>query len=210
MKIFVFGWAHCGTTILRKIIGDHSEVDEVTHEQFSPPEYGDKPHIVFKYPDLPTRVHRWCKRVMIMRNPWDVFGGHYMRLGPKIFGAKFDKALQAYLNHLRYFEDSTPDFKFRYEDIWTKDMLPKVFMYVGLSYEGVKQDRQSELTNRDPGNFLLDALASYRTKQINAPFKDRTGISAVHLPREYSAEFLNHAVIKREYGDFEYLGNRGR
>lgn len=212
MKIYIFGYSHCGTTILRKVIGDHSLVDEITWEDYRPPIYKDKPHIVFKAGALPLEIHNDCKRVMIMKNPWDVFGSMLYRFGEE-FDSKFGKLLQRYANYLKYFKKETGDFKVRYEDLFWGG-LHDVFKYLDLKYEGPK-DRESEHRFKPGVDLIRQDLATIknyelRTKQINSPFTDMTGKSAVRLPKRYSDDFVLHPIIKEVYGEFEYLGNRGR
>lgn len=212
LKIYVFGYSHCGTTILRKVIGDHSLVDEVTWEIFYPPEFKKKPHIVFKAGGIPGEVHKDCKRVMIMKNPWDVFGSLAKRKGDEFSGA-FGQLLQRYVGHLQYFDLETDDYKVRYEDLFDGG-LEGVFDYLGLDYEGptLRKSAHELPPGADPNKASQEAMNTYRlrTAQINGPFEDMTGRSAPYLEGYYARHFNCYPIIKAVYGDFEHLGDRGR
>ena len=207
MKIFVFGYMHSGTTILRKVIGDHSQVDEVTHETQEVPEYKEAPHIVFKHCSLPTQAHLHCKRIMIMKNPWDVMGSLYLRLGVNMQG-RWEQFLDRYLDQLSYFTQSTSDYKVRYEDLFTGG-LRGVFKYLHLPYEGPK-DRKSAMAF-PPGCVVQDQDAGIvefyakRTAQINSGFVDMTGNSAPHVQGPCLDAINSNPLIAEIYHDFKHL-----
>jgi len=210
MKIYIFGYSHSGTTILRKVIGDHSLVDEVRHETHIPPEYKEKEHIVFKSGGLPTEIQRDCKRVMIMKNPWDVMGSMAKRFGPD-FTNKHASLLQRYVNHMVYFRRATEDYKVRYEDLFNGG-LEGVFNYLGLEYEG--PSRRESTQDFPPGTDVskqqkstVDTYAR-RTKQINLPFQNMTGQSAIYLTKECLAKIQSNKTIKSAYHDYEYLSQK--
>jgi len=211
MKIYVFGYSHSGTTILRKLIGDHSLVDELTYETIYPPPCAEGRHIVFKSGAIPTDIHDGCKQVMIMKNPWDVMGSLCLRFGESNFSGMFLKQLQRYSKHLEYFVTNNKGYKLRYEYL-TKGGIEGVFEYLRLEYEGPK-DRKS--SHDFPPGTDIDIQEDHtvknnikRAEQINKPLTDMTGNSAKHLPKEYLDSFKLFPIIDEVYGEFEHLGNR--
>lgn len=208
MKIYVFGFGHSGTTILRKIIGDHSLVDEVTYETHEVPDYIIRPHIVFKFSGLPDSRHIDCKRIMIIKNPWDVMGSIKKRYGPADFPSKIWKVFYAYINWIEYFTKDTDDYKVRYEDLFKAGAIESIFEYLGLEYEGVK-NRRSEFTFYPGSPLFCDkkfiALAKLRTKQINQPFQNMTGQSAIYITNEIKRMINSSQIIKDLYEDYEHL-----
>jgi hypothetical protein len=208
MKIFVFGYMHSGTTILRKVIGDHSQVDEIDYETAEVPEYRQAKHIVFKHCALPTEAHLHCKRVMIARNPWDVMGSLYLRLGDNMQN-RWEQFLTRYLDQLSYFKQSTSDYKVRYEDLFTGGGLRGVFKYLHLKYEGPK-DRKSAMAfppncNVQDQDHGIREFYAKRTAQINSGFVNMTGNSAPHVGRECLAAINSNPLIAEIYHDYKHL-----
>ena len=202
MKIYVCGFSHCGSTILRKVIGDHSLVDEVTYETSDPPEFKAAPHIVFKSGGLPEDKHKDCKVIVIIKNPWDVLGSMHRRFKERDDG-RLVRAFHTYMEYLDYFRMPLPAHKVRYEDLFSGG-LERVFDYLGLEYEGPK-DRKSEFSLLEGQSDDLKGLAAYRTKQINTPFRNMTGNSARYLPRGLSKDISEHKTIRSAYNDYLYL-----
>ena len=205
MKIFVFGFAHSGTSILKKIIGDHSKVYEVIREVYVPPPYSLLPHLVFKYPLLPEKhTHRNCKKIMIIKNPYDIFGGYYLRYGKDYLKIKEHK-IGDYMAFVRYFLQETDDYKIKYEDLFKSGEIEKIFKWIGLEYEGAKTRNAYCF----PGIPIPEKMPKkqregiehglYRTWQINQPLRDMTGESAKYLPKDIERYLRNHPTIKSLY-----------
>ena len=211
LKIYVFGFAHSGTTILKKIIGDHSKVYEVMGEVWQPPAFSLLPHLVFKCPILPEKdTHMHCKKIMIMKNPYDIFGGYRLRYGDDYLSIKEHK-LGDYMTFVRYFLHHTDDYKIRYEDLFNPGEIEKMFSWIGLEYEGIKNRnvycaRGIRIPNERPESQSEGANhGKYRTWQINQPFRNMTGESAKHLPKDVANYLKNHITIQDLYSDYEYL-----
>ena len=190
MIIFVYGFPHAGTTILRKLIGEHSLIMDYATETASPPSHIKRTThrfdaVVFKMPCLPDEKHNECKRIMIMKNPYDIYGSFYLRFRDKYLtfpGRTLDE-YEIFLNHF----NTTEDFTVKYEELGER--LPEIFDYIGFKYEGIKNLSGEvgrgfvDIPDEKPGSqFDGDDHAYYRLWQINQPFKDMTGESAKHLP----------------------------
>lgn len=214
MKIYVYGFPHCGTTILRKIIGDHSQITEYFDEIPLPPE--SKGNIVFKHPSLPSIEHKDCKRIMIMKNPYDVFGSFYRRFGDKYLTTKFH-TLDSYCFMLQHFK-TTKDYTVKYEDLFkmaqdgTFYEIKRIFEeYLAITYEGIKTRKtqigykwdhipETEPSNQSEGTFH----AHYRNWQINQPFQNMTGRSAKFLPDEGRELIWQRKEIREIYNEYYY------
>ena len=76
-KIIVFGFPHCGTTILRSIIGHSEEVFQICDEIKKIKINTDKPFIVCKYPFMDskffTQEYDDYIKIFIIRNPLFVY-----------------------------------------------------------------------------------------------------------------------------------------
>jgi hypothetical protein len=200
MIIMVYGFPHSGTTILRKLIGEHSHVYDFLNEVEDPPI--SKGNLVFKIPMLPDDRHAECKRIMIMKNPYDIYGSFYLRFGEKYLTYP-GRTIGNYEQFVRHFL-TTKDFTVKYEELASR--LPEVFEYLGLEYEGIKNltsyisYKHKYIPEEKPTlQTEGDDHAYYRQWQINQPFTDMTGQSAKHLP-EFGRELINKSeIIKQLY-----------
>jgi hypothetical protein len=199
MKIFVYGFAHSGTTILRKLIGDHSQIYDYADEVSDPPEMDD---VVFKCPILPDSRHDRCRRIMIIKNPYDIFGSFFLRFGDEYLSVP-GHTIEDYEEHVKYFL-YTDDFKIKYEHL-NEHTLPVIFDNLGLKYEGIKKRdafigegwQTPKKCPRDQTEGLNHGY--YRQWQINQPFKNMTGRSQKYLPKETRDILRNNKIIKMLY-----------
>lgn len=200
MIIMVYGFPHSGTTILRKLIGEHSQIYDFYNEVEEPPI--SKGPLVFKIPMLPDDRHNECKRIMIMKNPYDIFGSFYMRFGEAYLSYP-GRRVSDYERFVQHFL-TTSDFTIKYEELGKR--LPEVFEYLGFEYEGIKNSpayisfEHKWIPEEKPTHQVEGPdHAYYRQWQINQPFQDMTGQSAKNLP-EYGREFINESeIIKQLY-----------
>jgi hypothetical protein len=208
MIIFVYGFPHSGTTILRKIIGDHHLVREHYNETGDPPSKGT-PHVVFKCPILPDLRQKDCKRVMIIKNPYDIFGSLYQRLGDKYLSTP-RHSIQEYEYHVMHFL-TTRDVKIRYEELFEEEKRMRLFEQLGLSYAPIieretyigdnwKEVPEAEPTYQTEGSYH----ALYRTWQINQPFENMTGHSAAYLPIAGRKKIEASKIIQQLYDKRDY------
>ena len=181
MKIFVYGFAHSGTTILRKIIGDHSLIYDYLDETEAPP---DIRNCVFKCPILPDIRQKDCKRVMIIKNPYDIFGSLYQRLGDRVLMTP-RHSISDYEDHGMHFL-TTRDIKIQYEELFEEEKLKKLFDQLGLSYqppierESYIGDKWKDIPEEKPTEQTEGSYhALYRSWQINQPLEtEATGFLA--------------------------------
>ena len=199
MKIFVYGFAHSGTTILRKLIGDHSQIYDYVDEVSDPPEMDD---VVFKCPILPDERQNGCRRIMIIKNPYDIFGGFFLRFGDEYLNIP-GHTIGDYENHVRHFL-GTNDLRIKYEHL-NEYSLPVLFDNLGLKYEGIKQ-RDALIGEgwQTPEECPASQTEGpdhgyYRQWQINQPFRNMTGESQKYLPEETREILRNNKTIRLLY-----------
>jgi hypothetical protein len=208
MKIFIYGFPHSGTTILRKIIGDHPLVYEYYNETGNPPEIS-KTHVVFKCPILPDLRQKDCRRIMIIKNPYDIFGSLYLRLGKNYLSTP-RHTISDYEDHVRHFL-STRDIKVRYEELFEEETRKGIFSLLGLDYAPIIEretyigEKWKEIPE-EPPDFQVEGSyhALYRSWQINQPFENMTGNSAIFLPEEAKVKIEASKIIQKLY-DKNYI-----
>lgn len=208
MKIFVYGFPHSGTTILRKIIGDHHLVLDYHTETGEPPSRGN-PHVVFKCPILPDLRQKDCKRVMIIKNPYDIFGSLFMRLGERYLITP-RHTIQDYEDHVMHFQ-TTRDVKIQYEHLFEEEKRKALFEQLGLSYQPVLE-REAYIGNKwknipeeePPQQTEGSYHALYRTWQINQPLQNMTGQSAIFLPEAGRKKIEASKIIQSLYDKRDY------
>ena len=208
MKIFVYGFPHSGTTILRKLIGNHPLVGEFYNETGEPPN-SKFPHTVFKAPILPDLRQKDCKRVMIIKNPYDVFGSLYQRLGDRCLMTP-RHTISEYEDHVMHFQ-TTRDIKIRYEELFEEEKLKALFNQLGLSYqepierESYIGDKWKNIPEEKPELQTEGSYhALYRTWQINQPLENMTGHSAIWLPMAMRKMIESNKTIQQLYDKRDY------
>ena len=208
MKIFIYGHRHTGTTILRKIIGSHSKIYDYLDETDIPPDLSYE-NIVFKLPTLPSELQDQCKRIMIIKNPYDVFGSIRLRFG-SMSVKSYKKLIEEYEKFVLHFL-KTDDLKIKYEDMFHEPNMIKLFNDLGFGYEGIKNTKGyiSSVHMYIPENPPEDQTdgenhANYRQWQINQPFQNMTGKSAKYC--ECIDLIKKSEIINKLYGNFSYSG----
>lgn len=149
-KILVYGFPHTGTSILRKLIGNSSDVYEVSEEVHYVDEvlgkgvvlrYSDGQHsppptkvlqdnIVIKYAGgkpMPMNFHKTgyknYKIVLCIKNPYDAFGSLFSRFGHFNFEGCTVSDWVHYGNLFMYFRDNPYPrvFTIKYEEFFDND-----------------------------------------------------------------------------------------
>jgi len=199
MRIFIYGFAHSGTTILRKLIGDHSKLYDYPYEVVEPPEMDN---CVFKSTGLPTWRFRDCYRIMIIKNPYDIFGSFYLRFGESFLDIPGHR-IRDYEDHVMHFLE-TDDYKIKYENL-ELDVMVDIFDNLGLEYEWPKiRDADAGAkcatpTDKPESQKEGPDHGLYRQWQINQPFRNMTGESAKYLPENVRKVLEQNKVINLLY-----------
>ena len=163
------------------------------------------PHFVFKCPGLPDLRQKDCTRIMIMKNPYDIFGSFYLRFGEEYLRIK-DRSIPVYEEYVNHFL-TTRDYKVRYEDLFVEPTLEALFDYLGFEFEGIKDEKSSigyqftEIPEERPDRQTEGTYhARYRMWQLNQPFQNMTGNSARHLPEQGRIMISRSKIIEKLYG----------
>ena len=121
-RIIVFGHPHCGTTILRSIIGHCDSVQDTPQEKLfvKDSQIPKGSFKVYKFPYMiKPREHEQCHKIMILRNPLYVYSSINRR-----FNFKIPALYQVpyYLKALRFFDSIKNKkynlYKITYEDLF--------------------------------------------------------------------------------------------
>jgi hypothetical protein len=217
-KIFVYGFPHTGTSILRKLIGNSPDVYEFVGETgycpafLNPEKEVKEDNIVFKLPigrfpyDFYKTSHKDYKIVMIIKNPYDVFGSLYKRLGDLEHESHTIADWVYYAEKFKSFLESPKSnvFAVKYEELFDNNFrkIEEIFDFLGLDYlydSIIRRERPTyivrgvDIPKNRPPRYRHDA---YRTWQINQKFRDMTGMGAKHLPKHFKDELSALPVVK--------------
>jgi hypothetical protein len=191
-KILVTGYPHCGTTILRKIIGNHSlildiplEMRTIDNGQIRRAKALGKIGVVIKEPFLLRlgknmrqirEKYKDYKIVMIMRNPVDIVSSMNMRFNNDI---PSNHSFEQWQRYAHIYLDPISDFAFKikYEEMFDNDYqkLKELFVWLGLEWsDDVINTNEDRKTNHNRGVLPKDDEQpprnhsdNFRTWQIN-------------------------------------------
>eukprot|EP00899_Mesostigma_viride_P023682 jgi/Mesvir1/4499/Mv03778-RA.1 len=229
--IFITGFSHCGTTILRAIIGHMPEVHDVCGEQMlvsdedlATAHLCGKHAIVFKYPQILSvmPLERYfdmyidCYVIFLIRNPYYVFSSLNRR---KDFKSDEYHSIDKYLATCRVFlehrgRSANRVFCLRYEDMFANNFeaLRAIFDRIGLVYDD-SIFRNEGKNNKSHIDIDMGTITSkpdekehgmFRTWQINQPFVYRDAIDKICLTREQLKRFTDSDEVQILYPDFTY------
>ncbi|HMF85750.1 MAG TPA: hypothetical protein VK598_05305 [Nitrospiraceae bacterium] len=217
-RILVSGFPHTGTTIVRKVIGNHPSVYEVCRECSRVPEEavrngsGQKAtHIVFKQPiyargigvnDLRNFQAFAEKLVLIIRNPFDTMGSIYRRFGGTSAIEASGHDLAAYLRYCEFFREirgCRNVVHLIYEELFAPPMRDweRLFGEVGLAWDERVLRNSRTAVMRDGKNPHVQ----YRQNQINQPLADRTGHSKRWCPDGLKDKILGSESVRAIYAN---------
>jgi len=206
-KIIINGFPHSGTTILRRIIGDHPDVLDHEPEVYDFPDIiitdpGNYTHIVCKFVGLPIQLYPYdVTRIWIIKNPWDVFGSFVRRFGDQ-WKTMPNYQLKDYLYFAeRWCFERTEDLDWtvRYEDIFSEEK------YIGWIFDRLELDQiaqgdrkagmgsRAEIPNEEPPRYMS---MDFRTWQINQPLQNMTYHSAPWCPLEILKTLGDYSIIQ--------------
>ena len=242
-KIFILGFPHSGTSILKRIIGNARDVYEHPYETnaFKPevaaaaaasgkravvikdinfpwlPSYaipGDVPRLVLEFKEYLVG-NAPIQFVMVNKNPEDIFGSLNRRFGvsgpdARPLGHQFAE-WETWAAVFALFR-STPQanlFTICYEEFFA-DHYSKIFElfdFLDLPFDSsmLHSDRPSLIvksvaavpTEEPKSRADGDGHGQFRTWQINQPFRDMTGESAIHLDDQTRAEIVASVMARR-------------
>ena len=215
-KILICGFPHCGTSILKSIIGHIEDVEEIYNEITVITKKSDKKFILGKWPfthdDFFGKKYKDYIKIFIIRNPLFVFSSLNKRFNYKIPN---DHNFVCYINTLTKFikYKTNPEkniYTIRYEDLFKNnyDELKKILNDIGFQYDDSIFDN-SKYTNVLNGARLLDKKPQnndhkhYRTWQINQPFISNNDISKLDLNEDQIEKIVNNQYVLQIYPDIK-------
>lgn len=216
-KIFVYGFPHSGTSILRKLIGNCSEVHDVPLEMVDlPKERILKDNVVIKATgsvlvrNFYDTIYGDYKIVIIIKNPYDVFGSLIKRFG------RVDEPYHTIDDWITYaesfmsFRNDPKDnvFTVKYEELFENAFkkIEEMFEFLDLPYskeEIIFSNRPAYIVDyHSSSNIPNDAPARsehtmFRTWQINQKFTDKTGQSSKFLSDGIKEELGRLTITKK-------------
>ncbi len=216
IKILICGHAHCGTSILKSIIGHIEDVEEIVNECSYINKSTDKKYILCKKPN--ARPEFFDKKyddyikIFIIRNPLFVFSS----INKRFDHYKLEKnlSIEGYVNILKMFIKfkNNPEkniYTIRYEDLFQNNYqeLKKILDDIGFQYDDNIFDNSNytnsiikgvKLVNKKPEN---KRHGFYRTWQINQPFVSNNDISKIDLSNDQKKKIVNNPYILQVYPD---------
>jgi len=221
-KIIVFGFPHCGTTILKSIIGHIDDVDEIIDENFNANKESSKKYILCKYPHtydfyFKNNYNDYIK-IFIIRNPVWVFSSINRRFGYR----EVEKhRLEDYVNTLEkfiYYRENKLNnlYLIRYEDMFKDNFknLKDIFMKIGLKFtdkifdNSLYVNKNTEKIKEIPKNMPKEfEHAEFRAYQINQPIINFNNISKIDLNDSQIKFMLNSKIIRNVYPDIDIIIN---
>lgn len=224
-KIIIFGFPHCGTSILKSIIGHCEEVKEIYHEvKFIPDIMVSKGHkyTLCKWPFvIPFKQHMYhdYAKIMIIRNPVYVFSSLNRRFDYKIpDNHSFDKFLEAIRVYDSIVSKNYDTYKIIYKDLFEDDYaeVKNILNNLGIKHNDsifrqklfknriVRQNNQyleyKDIKNvPDPKNH-----EEYRTFQINQEFKNFNEKAHIELTKNQIKKIKESEIIQK-YFDLDMI-----
>jgi len=216
-KILICGHSHCGTSILKSIIGHIKDVEEIVNECSYISKSTNKKYILCKWPHadykfFDDKEYKDYIKIFIIRNPLFVFSSINKRYGH--YKLTKNQSIEGYVNILKMFikYKNNPEkniYTIRYEDMFQNNYeeLKKILDVIGFQYDDSIFDNSNytnsiikgvKLVNKKPEN---KRHGYYRTWQINQPFVSNNDISKIDLSNDQKKIIINNSYILQVYPD---------
>lgn len=223
-KIMIIGFPHCGTSILKSIIGHIKDVEEIYLETNKIEKKSSKKYILCKTPwvkeDFFKKEYKDYIKIFIIRNPLFVYSSLNKRykynIPDKVARGPLNKGynISNYIETLKYFikfknNISKNVYTIRYEDMFANNyqQLKDILDSIGLDYDNNIFDN-SDYKNSigyNYNNILIRPSniehEKYRTYQINQEFKSFNDVSNIDLTNEQVERLTTNKVILNIYPD---------
>jgi len=216
-KILICGFPHCGTTILKSIIGHSEDVLEIVDETMRiNNKSSDKPFIMCKWPFTKdvffNKPYENYIKIFIIRNPLYVFSSLNKRFEYNI--AK-DHSIDVYIDTAKMFinnKNTKNVFTIKYEDIFENNyqILRDILDTIGINYtDDIFNNSKYKniahngtiLVDSKPTNYGKNNHIKYRTWQINQPFVSNNDNSKIDLTNIQMEKIINNETILQIYPD---------
>lgn len=216
-KILICGYSHCGTTILKTIIGHIEEVEEIIDECKIINKSTDKKYIMCKYPqaesDFFCEGYKDYIKIFIIRNPLYVFSSINKRFGHhKSRRHTIDKYINTIKLFIKYKNFSSKDiYTIKYEELFKNNFkeFKKILDDIGFKYDDIIFDNSKYINKSHSGVKLVDYKPKdtehkiYRNWQINQPFEFQNDISKIDLTEDQKEKIVNNDYVLQVYPDIK-------
>jgi len=214
-KILICGFPHCGTSILKSIIGHSEDVEEIKRETMKINKTTNKKFILGKCPftfrKFFTDEYNDYIKIFIIRNPLFVFSSLNKRFKYKIpNNHNFNKYLNTIKMFIKYKNNPEKDiYTIKYEDLFEKDYskIKEILNNIGIKFDDSIFDNTKYTNVIIPGVKLLNEKpkniqhGKYRTWQINQPFISNNDISKLDLSYNQKNTIINNFYVLQLYPD---------
>lgn len=213
-KIIICGFPHCGTTILKSIIGHIDEVEEIHNETNKINIETDKKYILCKSPITENiffeDAYKDYIKIFIIRNPLFVFSS----IKIKTFRNSIIKYIKTIKMFINFRNNPRKDvYTIRYEDLFENNYenLKSILNDIGFNYN------DDIFNNTKYKNIFFSGVrisekrpsylnhAFYRTWQINQPFVSFNNVSNIRIKESLKQYILNDEDISQVYPDLKTL-----
>ena len=230
-KVIIFGFPHCGTTILRSIISHIDEVYEIVDESSNISdtlitEIKDKnPDKTYKYvlcknpfvhPMYFKKDYDDYIKIFIIRNPLWVYSSLNKRFNYKQIDNSH--SINRYIGICKLFTEHLDKsinnlYFIKYEDIFTDNytLLKKIFDSIGFNYtDNIFNNTEYYNKVQSGKNLKLTNVIPnnnqhnlFRLYQINQPFINNNDMSKISLTKEQIDILMNDIDIQKIYPDIK-------
>lgn len=213
-KILIFGFPHCGTSIVKSIIGHIKDVEEIYEEVSEINIESKSEFIVAKNPftldKYFTEEFSDYIKIFIVRNPLFVFSSLNKRFNYQI---PKEHTIDDYIRVIKLFHQYTISktknlYTIRYEDLFPNNYSAFKFILndIGLQYT------DEIFQNQKYKNYIMNNIKDipkdkplntnhemYRTFQINQPFVCNNDVSKINLTLLQKEKIMNNEEIRNIY-----------
>lgn len=214
-KIIIFGFPHCGTSILKSIIGHCDNVEEIIDETCGIYNNTDKDFIVCKNPHLSDHYfnhHSYSDyiKIFIVRNPLYVFSSLNKRFNHNNNDTvhSLDTYISVIKKFSKYIVSPRKDVLcLKYEDMFPNNfkVLRDMFDNIGFKYTDDVFDNSKYVNRIFKNSIIPNQLpkntdhARYRTFQINQPFENMNDDKKIDLTDQQLEKITHNEFIHVVY-----------
>jgi hypothetical protein len=234
-NILICGFPHCGTTILKSIIGHCQNVKEIYNETETIQNIKtEKEFILCKYPFTRTKYFNSTSykdyiKIMIIRNPLFVFSSLNKRYRYRI---PSNHSIDNYINTIKLFNqyretnnnqnnivtiatNTSLIYTIKYEELFDNNYhnIKKILYDIGVNYTDdiFNNDNYKNISHLriDIDNIKTKPYDTnheqYRTWQINQEFKCNNDINKLDLKTEQVKKIINNEHILKLYPNIKTM-----
>jgi len=218
-KILITGFPHCGTTILKSVIGHIDDVEEIYNETDFINIISKKKFILCKWPFIKEKffdkIYEDYIKIFIIRNPLFVFSSLNKRFENTDYKIKgWINDYYIYIRTLKKFIKYKTNpvkniYTIKYEDLFKDNFkeLKKILDNIGFNYNETIFDNNKYNNISHEGVKLVDKKPNdtnhetFRTWQINQSFISKNDFSKIYLTNNQKEKLINNPYVLHLYLD---------